>query len=642
MRKLTFISIILIGFASSSQAGLVTVAGVCGDASTPIFELQGTGAASPHAGVTDVVVEAVVVGDFQGSDSLRGFYLQDSDADKDADPRTSNGIFVFDDGAFGDVDVGDVVRVQGKVTEFFHLTELTNVTRLAICSSGNALPSATALSMPVSAIEDFERVEGMRVIFPGALHVTDNFNLARFGKVGLSVDGPLENPTSVVAPGAAANAMQALNDRSRIQLDDGSNIQYPLPPPPYFGTDNSLRIGDTVTDLEAVMSFGFGSYELQPVGAVKFARNNPRADFPEIRGSLRVASVNLQNYFMTLDDGGPICGPSASQGCRGADNAAEFSRQREKLLAAISKLDADVLGLVELENDAADSAIADLVVGLNAISGAGSYDFVATGSIGSDAIRVGFIYKTGSVTPLNRALLESSVDARFDDSKNRPVLAQTFVDNDSGEAFTLVQIHLKSKGSPCDDVGDPDTGDDQGNCNLTRVNAALALMDWLATDPTKSGSDNFMILGDLNAYAMEDPLDTIKSAGYVDLVETHVGSGFADGAHSFSFAGQAGRLDHALASPAMASNVTDLALWHINADEPRGLDYNDFNQPELYSADEFRSSDHDPIVIGLFGERDVFAPGLPGVVQWTKIFAMSVRLYDHPRCDRPASKVAGN
>jgi predicted extracellular nuclease len=642
MRKLSFISIILIGFASSGQAGLVTLAGVCGGASTPIFELQGAGAASPHAGVTDVVVEAVVVGDFQGSDSLRGFYLQDSDADKDADPRTSNGIFVFDDGAFGDVDVGDVVLVQGKVTEFHHLTELTSVTGLAICSSDNALPRTTALSLPVSEIEDFERVEGMRVIFPGTLHVTDNFNLARFGKVGLSVGGPLENPTSVVAPGVAANAMQARNDRSRIQLDDGSHIQFPQPPPPYFGAANSLRIGDTVTDLEAVMSFGFGSYELQPVSTVNFTRNNPREDIPEVSGSLRVVSFNLHNYFTTLDDGGLICGPSASQGCRGADNAAEFSRQREKLLAAISKLDADVVGLVELENDDTDTTIGDLAAGLNAFAGAGSYEFVATGSIGTDAIRVGFIYKPGSVMPRNRAVLESSVDARFDDSKNRPALAQTFVDNDSGEAFTLVLVHLKSKGTACDDVGDPDTDDGQGNCNLTRVNAALALRNWLATDPTASGSDKFMILGDLNAYAREDPIAALKSAGYVDLVETHVGSGFADGAHSYSFAGQAGRLDHALASPALVSDVTDLALWHINADEPRGLDYSDFNQPELYSADEFRSSDHDPIVIGLLGERDVSAPGLPGVVRWAKIFAMSTRLYAHRPYDRSASKGAGN
>jgi predicted extracellular nuclease len=613
MRRIIFIAVFLVGFASSGNVqAVVTDFGVCSDASTPIHDVQGSGAVSPLDGVVGVVVEAVVVGDFQGTDSLRGFNLQEQDVDTDADSATSEGIFVFDNAAFGDVAVGDVVRVQGTVDEFFGLTELTSVTNLAVCSSGNGLPGAAVISLPVADVGDFESFEGMRVSFPGTLYVTDNFNLARFGEVSLSVGGPLENPTSVVAPGAAANAMQATNNRSRIQLDDGSNIQNPLPKPPYLGADDSLRIGDSVTGLEAVMGYAFGVYELQPVGAVNFERTNPRADVAEVGGSLRVASVNLQNYFTTLDNGVPICGPSAVLGCRGADNPAEFVRQRDKLVAMLSKLDADVVGLVEIENDAANTAIADLVAGINAIAGAGSHEFVATGPIGSDAIRVGFIYKPAAVTPLNRALLDSSVDARFDDTRNRPTLAQTFFDNASGVVFTVVVNHLKSKGSPCDVAGDPDMGDGQGNCNMTRVNAAMALVDWLATDPTDSGSGNIMILGDLNAYSMEDPIAAIKAGGYQDLVQALIGAGFDDAAHNFSFAGQAGRLDHALASPAMAANVTGAAIWHINADEPRGLDYNDFNQPDLYSPDEFRSSDHDPIVIGLFGDRD--NDGVPDVV----------------------------
>ena len=67
--------------------------------------------------------------------------------------------------------------------------------------------------------------------------------------------------------------------------------------------------------------------------------------------------------------------------------------------------------------------------------------------------------------------------------------------------------HLKSKGSPCDDVGDPDPGDGAGNCNLTRTGAAEALVDWLAGDPTGSGDPDFLIIGDLNSYDKEDPID---------------------------------------------------------------------------------------------------------------------------------------
>jgi len=593
MHKIIFISILVAVFVSSGSAQAVGAEfGACGDAKTPIFEVQGSGPASPLNGTSGVVLEAVVVGDFQGSDRLKGFFLQEKDADADADPLTSNGIFIFDGGGFDDVAVGDVLRVQGKVTEFHGLTEMTSLSKLAVCSAGNVLPSAAVVSLPVTTTGDLERFEGMRVSFPGTLQVTDNSSLGRFGKLSLAVGGALDNPTSVVASGAAATAMQDINKRSRIQLDDGSNKRNPLPIAGYFGADHSLRIGDSVTGLEAVMT----------VGVVNFDRTNPRPDVPEVGGSLRAASVNLRNYFITLDDSGPICGPSAVLDCRGAGNPAEFTRQRDKLLAMLHKLDADVVGLVELENDNGDGAAADLAAGLNAIAGAGSYEFVATGPIGSDAIRVGFIYKPRAVTPRKRALLDTSVDARFDDARNRPSLAQTFSDNDSGEVFTVAVNHLKSKGSAC--AGDPDMGGGQGNCNMTRVNAAMALVDWLATDPTASGSDNILILGDLNAYAMEDPIATIKTGGYQDLVQVLVGTGFEDGAHNFSFRGLAGRLDYALASPAMAAKVSGVAIWHINADEPNAINYDDaFNQSGLYSPDEFRSSDHDPILVGLFGNR---------------------------------------
>jgi hypothetical protein len=159
--------------------------------------------------------------------------------------------------------------------------------------------------------------------------------------------------------------------------------------------------------------------------------------------------------------------------------------------------------------------------------------------------------------------------------------------------------HLKSKGSPCDDVGDPDMGDGQGNCNLTRTSAAEAIVDWLAIDPTGSGDGDFLVIGDLNAYAQEDPVVALENGGYTDLIEQFVGTGFADGAYSFNFFSQSGYLDHGLASPAMLPQVTGADFWHVNADEPSGLDYNNFNQPLLYVDDEFRSSDHDPVVIGL-------------------------------------------
>jgi hypothetical protein len=188
----------------------------------------------------------------------------------------------------------------------------------------------------------------------------------------------------------------------------------------------------------------------------------------------------------------------------------------------------------------------------------------------------------------------------FIDTLNRPVLAQTFEEDATGARFTLAVAHLKSKGSDCNAVGDPDVGDGQGNCNVTRTQAATALVNWLATDPTGSGDPDFAIIGDLNSYAMEDPVRAIENGGYVNLIDANL-----DGeAYSFVFGGQSGYLDHALASPSLATQATGAAEWHTNADEPVALDYNlEFKsanqQTTFYDPGPYRASDHDPLVFGL-------------------------------------------
>jgi predicted extracellular nuclease len=309
------------------------------------------------------------------------------------------------------------------------------------------------------------------------------------------------------------------------------------------------------------------------------------------------------------------CGPSQDFECRGADadQPLEFERQRDKLLAALDGLDADIIGLNELENTPGVEPLGDagsgIVAGLNSLPDAEPYAFIDTGVIGTDAIRVGLIYRPARVTPLGDfAVLDSSVDPRFIDTKNRPALAQTFVANANGARFTVVVNHLKSKGSDCLDVSDPDTGDGQGNCNLTRLAAAEALVDWLATDPTGSGDADVLIMGDLNSYAKEDPIVAIKAGAdgdrrtpddYRNLIRKYQGRY----AYSYVFDGQAGYLDHALGSRTLARQSTGAADWHINADEPDLLDYDTSFKPEaqeaIYEPDAYRSSDHDAVVIGV-------------------------------------------
>ena len=571
-------------------------------ASLKIHEVQGAGTSvtSPN---TLATVEAVVVGDYQADGRLGGFFLQEEDLDVDGNPSTSEGIFVYCGSCAVDVAVGDVVQVTGTQEERYGMSQLDATDAVGVVSvqsSGNALPSAASINLPLDAAA-YEPFEGMLVTFPQELTVAEYFTLARYGQITLHQGGRIEQFTNANVPDASAYAAH-LDDKARrtIILDDDNNIQNaPLnfidsandeaiyfPSPGGFSTMNFFRGGDTVTNLTGVLHWSFAgqtgtdAWRVRPVPeqfSYTFTPANPRPAVPNVGGNVQVASFNVLNYFNGDGAGGGF--PTS----RGADSPAEFARQTEKIVAAITALDADVIGLMEIENDYgtnANSAIASLTNALNVAAGTVIYGYVDPGSnVGTDEIAVGFVYRTTAVTPLGGPAILNS--AAFLDpnstgtDKNRPAIAQTFRVSDSanpgeGELFTVAVNHLKSKGSSCgagDD--DPDTG--QGNCNDTRTKAAQTLTTWLAGDPTGSGDADALIIGDLNAYAKEDPITAITGAGYTDLIDFYSGGD----AYSYLFDGETGYLDHALANPALAAQVTGAAHWHINADEVNVLDYND-------------------------------------------------------------------
>jgi predicted extracellular nuclease len=538
------------------------------------------------------------------------------------------------------LDAGDLVTVTGQAVEFFGMSQIdtTGGGTITIDSSGNALPAPVPVDLPAPGRTDaeatFEPIEGMVVSFSDTLAVSEYFQLARYGQLVLTADARPEQFTDANTPSVAGYAafLDDLASR-RIILDDNNNDQNdPITAPdanepyPYpvggLSTSNTFRGGDTITGLTGVLHWSFAGQSGTDAWRIRqipgedydFSSANPRpADPPAVGGDVKVASFNVLNYFTTLDEPGAVCGPS-SLGCRGANSAAELARQRDKIVSAVAEIDADVVGLIEIENDA-DASAADLVAALNAQVGAGTYDYIATGAIGTDAIKLAFVYQPATVTPVgDHAILDSSVDPTFIDDRNRPALIQTFEEVATGGRVTVAVNHLKSKGSACDDIGDPDTGDGQANCNQTRTAAAVALANYLATDPTGSGDADVLIIGDLNAYAMEDPITALEGAGYTDLVEQFGGAA----AYSYVFDGQLGYLDHALANAALQPQVTGVGVWHINADEPVELDYNDdvldaaessFERESsalpLYAADAYRSSDHDPVIIGLdLGEAE--------------------------------------
>lgn len=592
---------------------------VCALEYTHAYEIQGVDDILDISGT--VTTQGVVVGDYEGSSpTLRGFYLQDLVGDENEE--TSDGIFVFNWNN-DNVNLGDLVRVRGSAYEYNGQTQIS-ASSVTICGTGSVEP--VDVTLPFPSADYLERYEGMLVRLPQTLYVTEHYQLGRFGMVVMSADGRLQIPTNVVEPGEAASALQAANNLNRLIIDDALNNQNA--DPILFGrggmplsASNTLRGGDTATGIVGILTYTWAgnaasgnAYRLRPVNALgggvpNFEPANPRPDTaPEVGGTIKVVGMNLLNYFNSFTGCTMGVGGEPTD-CRGASNATEFDRMWVKTVAAILKMDADVIGFNEIENDGygTESAIAHLVSKLNEATAPGTYAFIDadanTGqlnALGMDAIKVGLIYKPASVTPVGQtAVLNTEAFVNGGDSvlRSRPSLAQAFMQNANGQVFIVDVNHLKSKGSACDI---PDAGDGQGNCNIVRVNAANELMSWLAGDPTMTGDPDILLIGDYNSYAMEDPIEVILNAGFTDLISAFLGLD----AYSYVFDGQWGYLDHALGSESLLQQLSGVGEYHINADEPSVLDYNtDFKtanlQNILYAPDEFRVSDHDPVIVGL-------------------------------------------
>lgn len=605
----------------------VNVSGV-----TPIYRIQGSGAQSPMVGAT--VTTTGVVTKLVNN----GFFLQDPVGD--GDPTTSDGIFVFTSTA-PTVSVGQGLRLSGTVAEYnagaagnagtaaHTMTQLTGPTGIQVLSSGNAI-APVEVDLATLAQDGLEAFEGMLVTLRGPLTVQQNAFLGRYGQLTLAAGGRLNTPTNILRPGADALALQADNLRRSILLDDGSSLQN-VNPTPYIGQDNTVRAGDTVDSVTGVIDYGlatsstggFGLYRIQPTAAPSFARTNPRTATPQVSGgNVRIASANVLNFFTTFTDGtnylgqtGQGCslgGSVSKSNCRGADNLTEFQRQRAKTVANLTGLNADVVGLMEIQNNG-ETTVQHLVDLLNAQLGAGTYAVVpqpAQGT-GTDAIRVAMIYKPGKLT-LGGASISDPADIN-----NRPPFAQAFT-TANGAKFAVIVNHLKSKGS-CPASG-PDLDDGlQGCWNATRVQQANQLKTFLAQVQGTTGAQDVVLLGDFNSHGQEDPIDSLTHDGAIVDAVAH----FDPADWSYIFDGTSGRLDHGLVTAGLLPNVVYATSWHINADEPTVIDYNtEFKafgssttgSPDYYAPTAYRSSDHDPMVMGLSLVKSIAGGGARTIV----------------------------
>jgi 5'-nucleotidase len=379
-----------------------------------------------------------------------------------------------------------------------------------------------------------------------------------------------------------------------------------------------------------VVDYRFDAWNLQPtqqltpenaaaVQPATFENTRTPAPIP-VGGDATVASFNVLNYFSTTGDevtgctfytdraGDPV---TVNSGCdaRGAAEQEDLDRQQAKIVSAINALDADVVSLEEIENSARfgierDAALAELTDALNAAAGAGTWAFVPSPAAipaDEDVIRTAFIYKPALIETVGSSVILD--DPAFVNA--RDPLAQAFQLVDGGESsrFLAIVNHFKSKGSG--EGADADQGDGQGASNASRVAQATALVAFADSLETETGIERVLLTGDFNAYEKEDPIDVILAAGYTDLGE-------ATGKQSYAFDGAVGSLDHVFASEAAAADVTGADIWNINSVESIALEYSryNYNAVNLYTADPYRSSDHDPLVVGLALLED--SPETPG------------------------------
>ncbi|MGI9585330.1 MAG: ExeM/NucH family extracellular endonuclease [Acidimicrobiia bacterium] len=565
--------------------------GECGDPFTPIYDIQGDGASSPEDG-NDVVTEGIVTVAHQAdANEIRGFFIQDPVGD--GDPATSDGVFVSHGDAWGpnfEVAPGDHVRILGSVDEEWvsggTRTQIEWLDDATTCGVG------TVKALKIDARNyrtDEERLEGMYVQFQQKLAVTDTYNLANNGEVWLGEMDVVPQPTEIFgADDPRAEELADDNMARSIYIDDGIRFGNPHDGT-FLNSDGTLRLGDEFRKLTGAVWFDYYEYRIVPNrGDVDIRiRNNRPAKAPSVGGKLVVGSANVLNYWTTL-------------GGRGASTPEQLAVQEEKLVAELLGMDADILALQEIENDPANVPITKLVTLLNAADDSHTWTWVGepAGGYNEYPIRNEIVYRD-TVEPYDERGLMTLRDPLFDEggtrSKGRPPIAQAFEAN--GEVFTVMVNHLKSKSCSNATGEDQDQGDGQSCYNLRRTLQATAILDYVDDVVDEVGDPDVLVVGDMNAYMEEDPIHEFESE-LVNLVEKYDPKHYSYNFYAGFAAPWIGRgtLDHAFANDSMSKQVTKVATWHINADEPRFLDWYD---PTVTAPGPFRASDHDPVIIGL-------------------------------------------
>lgn len=553
---------------------------------TSIANIQGETELSDMVG-EQVTVRGIVSATWQPADELGGFFIHSFADDADENPATSEGLFVVTDKHHSVVTAGEQIRLSGQVEERSQLTSLVNVSNITTCGDAGSTPAVTALQLPVNSLKELEALEGMPVTLSSAkgeeLTVSGHYNYPRYGFFDVS-SGRLWTPTQIVMPGKDAKRQQQENERNRLQVDDNSQVVEPSPLPfssLQHGEQNSLRSGSKIDSFSGIISQFNDGYRIQPTEELTLKTASKQLQLAEKNGdAIRIASFNVLNFFNGNGAGKGFPTP------RGADTPEQMERQLQKIVAALTTMNADVIGLMELENDGFTerSAITQLV---NALENASGKDYEIAEpraeKIGTDQITVGIIYQPQRVKPSSHAIFTRQGPFSWG---SRPPLAQSFIHEKTGTEFSVIVNHFKSKGSCPEDSESPDSNqyDGQACWNNLRLKSSEQLTQWIEDETLV----NPVLLGDFNAYYQEDPIRYFTENGFYNPSDA------TD--YSYVYDSQAGALDHVFVAEPLQDNIQGVYHLPFNADEPWVYDYRD---DTYFSKGPFRSSDHDPLVLDL-------------------------------------------
>lgn len=292
------------------------------------------------------------------------------------------------------------------------------------------------------------------------------------------------------------------------------------------------------------------------------------------RHNVLVCTANLEYYLAEQYDASSSMGP---------DNQSEHEAQKKKVLSGLAKINADIYGLVEIQQG--QTAIAEIASELTKRTGR-HFSYIDDGtSANGTYTKSGYVYCSDVVRLHGQMKNNNSVVS------NRKKM-QCFELISNGERFIFSLNHFKAKSGASNATGlNADQGDGQGVFNKSRTDEANSVLSNYQTNRSYYEEEDLLVMGDLNAYAKEDPIMALINGGMTDLHRYF----HADSSYSYTFRGTAGYLDHALCNSTLLEQVTGMAAYHINSDENDNYTYNGKWADETM----FRYSDHDPVLVGL-------------------------------------------